>query len=1250
MNRARLLLGVAAMIAACGGPGANSPKGAGKDYATPFSLAMNAEATGEPADAIKQYLTIVDMAARAEGDPWQVPALHASLDALVARSVSSLTSATMDSALAYRTSRRAEIQKALAASYDVGLGPFAKGLIARALEELSVHDGDATVAEKWRLARGCAREATVTGPLSWTPLLGLKEADPLAKADAALDKDYATGDAFGTRIAPVVVSDRGCWIPLDAASTHLGVRDVVVDLDVPSAQTIGVALRSSSAAVLEVGGKSILTRPYELGGDDVAVFGTVGVGAGRVRLVLRVGDDDTGETVEVDAWDATGAPLAKHAPVVGERANAAATVEGGPLAIPLPKTDVERVLASAAALSANDGRDAEAWLIESAKNKDATVPMLLVYARALEAAQDLSLVHRQERMRAVYERILDAAPGAWEAVLEHAVLAGSRKGPGEARLITLGDLDTHSAKVSAPLRPLLDAFDASLSGREHIYDRAKAAFERAKAGLGDAAILRDTERVAFDRANDKTIALECVPGGRDSLACYSALKTAGRDADAFKEVERLRALRGAKADLSALVMRDALGKNDMTRAKQAWDSMLPGERSLESLAALRLGDRTLGKELLAMARTAHDAPASIPSLLRALGDDPTKDLDPQADAVVAKDRQKPLIEGAATAVLLHTERYDLAQDGTTHFVMLDVRRVSGTTDVEENAAASPPDLDGKITMRILRRRIYKKDGRVLEPERAPNAAQAHADLAQLEAGDAVMAIYEGWGVPGDTGDIGIDTPDLLPDRTAVVHASIEINMPATLKGALYSHPILGKPSDTSSNGVRTVRWSLDNRGTRRLEDGVPKMDRDVAVSFSTMDWARAAAGMRETLAGLEEREPEVIAFAKEAAQGKTGKELVAAVVDKVGETVRESNASLLSDVSFGSASGAQTTTARTIITDREGSRTWLIVRTLRELGIQTDVIVAENEPFSATPNFPPHLNRFAHPLAVAHVGRSGTNEAHNSTYSPGEDVWIDADVSGPPLPAGRTSPELRGRMTIAQDGTLAPMPDLNTDKTKERDEIDLRLVVDASGDAKGSLTILLRGREAQEVSEALFRVVGIERERALRGIALGWVPAANVDQVALSSSEGSWQVALRAEISAPGFAQQDGKQWVLPGIDPIHLVYPRPAVSTLGASYASQGGRQEALAISRAIQYHVHRRIELPAGSTVARAPGPLDLKTANLEASRKLTVAANVIEEEIALGISTGTVPPAQYDAFVQGAHKVDDAFLASIRVVAAK
>ena len=36
-------------------------------------------------------------------------------------------------------------------------------------------------------------------------------------------------------------------------------------------------------------------------------------------------------------------------------------------------------------------------------------------------------------------------------------------------------------------------------------------------------------------------------------------------------------------------------------------------------------------------------------------------------------------------------------------------------------------------------------------------------------------------------------------------------------------------------------------------------------------------------------------------------------------------------------------TARTILTNHEGSRTWLIARSLRALGIATDIVVAENE-------------------------------------------------------------------------------------------------------------------------------------------------------------------------------------------------------------------------------------------------------------------------------------------------------------------
>ena len=131
----------------------------------------------------------------------------------------------------------------------------------------------------------------------------------------------------------------------------------------------------------------------------------------------------------------------------------------------------------------------------------------------------------------------------------------------------------------------------------------------------------------------------------------------------------------------------------------------------------------------------------------------------------------------------------------------------------------------------------------------------------------------------------------------------------------------------------------------------------------------------------------------------------------------------------------------------------------------------------------------------------------------------------------------------------------------------------------------------------LERNVGDQRMRSLRGVVLAWVPFANVDWVDLSSTEGSWQVALRALVTIPGYAQAApspgakagaGTTWMLPGIDPIHDVYPRGSSSTLSATYASEGTRESALAVSHAVQYHAHRRVELPAGATGGPHAGPV--------------------------------------------------------------
>ena len=151
--------------------------------------------------------------------------------------------------------------------------------------------------------------------------------------------------------------------------------------------------------------------------------------------------------------------------------------------------------------------------------------------------------------------------------------------------------------------------------------------------------------------------------------------------------------------------------------------------------------------------------------------------------------------------------------------MFDLRRVTGTTDVEDNAQAAAPDVWGRGAMRALRRRIFKRDGRVLEPERTPAASQEHADLSQLEQGDTIEAIYEGWLLPSDTGDIGIDTPDLLPLRTAVHEASIELRLPRALRRSLWGHPLLGAPTERADGSFQVISWHLTDHPVRRLEDG-----------------------------------------------------------------------------------------------------------------------------------------------------------------------------------------------------------------------------------------------------------------------------------------------------------------------------------------------------------------------------------------------------------------------------------------------
>jgi hypothetical protein len=1284
MPRSRWLLlplfgALASSSLACVAPPAEAPKPPAPPPPRAFARALEQEALASP--AVSAYLDAIDAAVRAPEAPGALDAVVASLDALVDRRLDALEGLPEHAAAFRGRAALPEVTARLAAAWSAlgaippAAGPSAArradaravmaGFVAAALHEIAVYAGDAKAAASWGARRGCASEASVVGPLDWLGLRALDAPSPIDPV-APLAASYRGVAPFGASAAPAPVHADACQLDINATSFLQGVRAVVVDLDVPRPQAIRLALTTSSAAVVDVGGLTALRRGFEAGGKPVTRLAAVDVPAGRVRVVARVAERNDGNLVELDAWGEDGQPLAAHAPKPGEAATARATaarpIVVGELGADGRGPDDDVALAAAALLGLGESRVAEHLLEPAGGAAPARrAPALdLLYARALEDAEDLPQAKMAERERAAAERLLASWPSSWEARMVHAHLTERRRGAGDGLAEALKEVGVTSGPSgglklpASPLDPMLLSFVAMTA--RPMPDLSEAAYAALEHVAGGSVLLASVDARVHRRSGPDLVKAACEGGtNRGEPACLGALTERGDFRGALAEIARLRAVRGAPDAFQEQEITARVQLGDVAGAVAVYDAMAPGERRMiEALGfAAQKGRADLAAPRLARdIATARDVPFAIAPLERALGRevDPARALEEAGKKLVAEDLAKAFLPGAGTAVLKHLERYAIEPSGLVRFTLYDLRRVSGTTDVAGGATAFGPVIDGRSMPRTLRRRIHKKDGRVLEPDAAAYANQFGADLSQLEQGDYVEQISEGAALPGDTGQLVLDTPDLLPERTSVREAEIEIRRPAKIPFGVWAHPLLGMPVEARVGDALTTTWKLRDAAPRRIEDGVPKMDRLVSVSLSTQTWDGVARAMDENLRTFDDRDPWVGRFAREAAGADTtpSRALVERVVAAVGKRVKMAQGGDLSDGSALFGGGPQTTTARTILEQGIGTRSWVVYRALRELGVSAEVAVAETEPYSASPDYPAHAGRFQHPLVIAHLGHARVPPAG---APPGEaahdgDLWIDADVEGPPLPPGRISPELRGRSALLTSGKIVTVDGA---AGEAGDEVDVRLKLDAKGDAHGVFTILLHGRAAQSLAEAFETVVGNDRLHLLQGVVLGWLPWADVEDVSLSSSEGSWEVALRAKIGIHGYARPEGKggkTWTLPGLEPVHVVIPRGMVATLGQTYASRGARQSALAIEHALQYHLHRRIELPAGATLTRPPPGVAVKHARIEATRKGSLSGNVMEEDFALSLPTGTVTADGYQGFVEEVHAIDDGFMAGARV----
>lgn len=1282
-----LFVALPPLSAGCGA--APPPPTAAPSAALPHAAALSRAFDAESTDSLAAtpYLDALDAAMARPTEPFALATVVSSVNALAwsgpptveelsetpvaLRSRDLLPLVVQRLTRAYFAGPSAGAAAPAAAPPSTAYAPlFSRGLVAQALHQLALFAGDEGAATTWRERAGCVREAAVVGPLDPTPLRSLVGPSPVE--NGPFSAAFSGRSPFSKGLAPVTVRASGCTLSLAATGALQGTRLVVTDLDSPRAQTVGLALTSTSAAVLDVGGRSVLSRGFEAGGGPVTRLVAVTVPAGKTRLVVRVAAKGEGSELELDAWGQDGGPLVLAAPVVGASAPGvptAARVVNLEDALGASASAEELTAVSLGLLAFGEGRGAE-HLLEARVNKASRTPALaLLSVRALEMAADLPDAKRAATGRALLDELRDRAPDGWEGTLLHAIATERQKGAGEGPMRALEELgvlapagfapsiDTPAAPpgategepyadgaraAPAALDPMILAYVARLADRSELTDVARVAYEGLAERVPGSPLLAQVDGALFLRAGADQRAAACAGGlDRSTTTCLDVTRALGDHAGVMAELARLRRLFGSPDHLRDVELDEWLRIGELDRALALYDALPAGERQLLSVPAAlaaRAGREGAAKDRLTRdLATARDAPYGTLGLswLARVRPDPAVQLEREGRALVQQDRAAPYLPGAAVAVLRRVERYDLDGSGLLHWVVYDLRRVTGTTDVEQGAQSFGPMVEGRSVQHLLRRRIHKRDGRVVEPDAAAHAAQSHADLSQLEQGDYVEQVLEGYALPADTGQFVLDTPDLLPERTSIREATVELSMPEALPVMLWSHPLLGAPAVRTEGAQRVRTYHLENAAPRRLEMGTPRQEQAVALSVGTLRWDDVARSLDENVRSLEDHgDPYVKGFAKDAAGETTTPSLalLERVVVAVGKRLRIPGGSELSDVAALYGGGEQTITARGMLERGAGSRSWVLYRVLSELGIPADIAVAETEPWSESAAFPPHAGRFFHPLVRVRL--------------PEGEVWLDADVDGPPLPPGHVSPELRGRKAMLRDGSLLVVQGA---LAEQGDEVDVRLTVDEHGDARGEFTVLLRGRAAQALAQSIETVVGSDRRELFRSVVLGWLPWADVEDVKLSSEEGSWQVALRATISIHGFARPEGKggkAWVLPGLEPVHFVFPSPSSMTLASAYASRAERESALSIETALQYHVRRRIQLPAGAVITQAPGAVRAAGAMLVAERRTKVEGTVIEEDFTLNLPTGTVPAGSYPQFLEEIRVVDDGFMAGARV----
>ena len=1075
--------------------------------------------------------------------------------------------------------------------------------------------------EQVAVQHGCAREVRLAGPFGHGAA-----ADRRRHFDAERPGPWPlrfTPDASRQKAPHVLAVERhGCHVQA-AEPVEPGIFYVETYVDLPAEREVLVAVQG--AFEIRVDDAVVLERDTR----EWAVWPRFGarlrLSAGRHRVLARVGDDDTAIRLLAADGSPLGLPTSAdprpgyvaRPPTPGDDPNPLGRFIGKGGVIDPGDVAVRFVAAHLAHIESQD--DLASVLVEPLVKELPTAagPALAAAASYVDkdpifapsAAHDLS----KELRRAAAQKDTSLwLPRFWLALDE-----AEQKG--------LPDSIAEVKRLADEFRDVPDVAE----GLATLYGRLGWKAERA-------VVLRElAARFPDDRALlEQVVSLEEEDGQHakaDALVVHIQQLDADSEIDldralarrdwpgALRELERLRERRPDRADIAervATVM--ARAGND----QGAWERL---ERAVakspdDGAARLALADARYARgEHGALRQALADAIlhgsdtselAGAVELVEGATELEPFRLDGRA-IVAAFEAAKRAMPGTAARVLDYSAIW-IHPDGGSRTLEHELVRVQSQEAIQH--LAEQPMAQGLL----LRMRVLKKDGTVLEPEVV--AGKPTLTLPHLEVGDYVETEH----ITSQRGDAQGGRRYVGPHwffreaDVAYFRSELLVVSPKDRPLVIETHGDVPEPVVRDEGSVIVRRWRKDESPAAPVEpQSAPVQEFLPSVRFG---WGVSLADNLARLADAASdelpRDPRLAKLARAWADEPSAGEPAGPVDDE--KRARRLYHRVLSFVEDGRESDA-----RRVLTGRSGNRTSAFVYLCRLLGIPVELGVVRDR-LSAPPrgalSEAESVDDFAVRLGLPKPVWLTVGEK----FAPFR--WLPVELRGQPafrLVAGTppdTTGDAGGRDGIVYDGKGELHPDGSAtfevvEKFVGKFGISLRAGLDQLGEAQRHDAV-----ESKLVARAM---PGARLERL------------DVDHMADLDEP----LALRMRIEVSAFAERRGEQLVVSPPFAIRVGQLTPLVT-----------RQTPLLIGEPTYADVHLALKLPPGATVVTDLSPVTVVDGDRKVSVRDRTAPGELHLERTIDLAAGRITPEAYGAFRAFAEKADEATLRDVVITLAK